>query len=141
MEANRRSLDMTIDACGYEVLIDHCHPDETPIIGCGCDGPPRTVADIAGIGACSLTPGDPSPIGRCPDCDELVYVDTAKTRAADAAPDMLAALIDLADAMREAMSAHIYDADNGEKPEPDCGYTAALAAADAAIAAAKGESI
>lgn len=26
------------------------------------------------IGACALTPGDPSPVGRCPECDCLAYI-------------------------------------------------------------------
>lgn len=37
-------------------------------------------------------------------------------------------------AITEAMEVHIYDADQGEKPEPDCGYVAAVKALDAAIA-------
>jgi hypothetical protein len=31
------------------------------------------------IHECSLTPGDRSPVGRCPDCDALVYIDRAET--------------------------------------------------------------
>lgn len=27
------------------------------------------------IGTCALTPGDPSPVGRCPQCDSLAYLD------------------------------------------------------------------
>jgi len=31
-------------------------------------------AEVAEIGSCCLTPGDPSPAGRCPKCSALVYV-------------------------------------------------------------------
>jgi hypothetical protein len=40
--------------------------------GCGWTG---SAEDVANIQSCALTPGDPSPVGRCPDCDALVYLD------------------------------------------------------------------
>ena len=40
--------------------------------GCGWTG---TAEKVANIKSCALTPGDPSPVGRCPDCDVLVYLD------------------------------------------------------------------
>lgn len=46
--------------------------NDTPV-RCACDWR-GTFADVAEIDECALTPGDPSPIGRCPECDELVYV-------------------------------------------------------------------
>jgi len=33
-----------------------------------------TAADLKDIGSAVLTPGDPSPAGRCPECEELVYL-------------------------------------------------------------------
>lgn len=38
---------------------------------CGWEGPAEELAEI---GECALTPGDPSPAGRCPKCDCLAYV-------------------------------------------------------------------
>lgn len=108
----------------YTVEIDHAHPPETPVGGCGCDGPNRTLAEVAEIGDCSLTPGDPSPAGRCPDCDGLVYVDTPKARAMDAAPAMLAELEALLPLITSEWGA----------------ASIAVRSARAVIAAAKGES-
>jgi hypothetical protein len=34
-----------------------------------------TFADLNAIDDCMLTPGDPSPAGRCPECDTLAYID------------------------------------------------------------------
>lgn len=61
----------------------------TPVSGCGCDECPATVADVAEIDGCALTPGDASPVGRCPSCDGLVYIDTPASRAEDAFRDLL----------------------------------------------------
>lgn len=33
---------------------------------------------------------------------------------------------DAADTIEQAMDVHIYDADNGEEPDEDCGYTATV---------------
>lgn len=38
---------------------------------CGWDG---TADKVSEVGDCCLTPGDGSPVGRCPECDGLVYV-------------------------------------------------------------------
>lgn len=58
----------------YKVLIEEPDP-ATPCecSGCGWTG---TFAECAEIEDCSLTPGDPSPAGRCsnPNCNSLVYV-------------------------------------------------------------------
>lgn len=40
----------------------------------------------------------------------------------------------MADLIKEAIATHIYDADNGEAPGPDCAYSAALAEAEAFLA-------
>lgn len=55
----------------YTVQMDEPKPG-AKCSGCGCwEGPFSKVKEI---GYCSLTPGDPSPAGRCPDCDGLVYL-------------------------------------------------------------------
>jgi hypothetical protein len=46
--------------------------ESTPVTGCGCVG--LTIKDMEPIGECWLTPGDPSPVGRCPECGGLVYL-------------------------------------------------------------------
>lgn len=38
---------------------------------CNWAGPAQ---DAQEIGSCALTPGDPSPVGRCPECDCLAYI-------------------------------------------------------------------
>lgn len=61
----------------YTAVIDDGELDaDTPVWGCGCDPDETlTVGGVEPIGSCMLTPGDPSPVGRCPDCDGLVYAD------------------------------------------------------------------
>lgn len=56
--------------------------------GCGWRGPARDLLQIEG---CTLTPGDPSPAGRCPDeeCESLAYLDRTVDRARDAGFEML----------------------------------------------------
>lgn len=54
--------------------------------------PGMRVHMVAEIGDCCLSPGDPSPIGRCPETGDLVYLDRPIDRARDAAPDLLASL-------------------------------------------------
>lgn len=56
----------------YKALIDDIAAD-TP---CQCQNCEWTggFAGLAPIGDCALTPGDPSPAGRCPECDTLAYV-------------------------------------------------------------------
>jgi hypothetical protein len=112
--------------------------DDQMCSGCGCD--PMPYSSLNPADDCLLTPGDESPAGRCPDCDCLVYPIEVEQgqRLERAAPAMLAALEIAAELIDEAMSVHIYDADQGEAPEPDCGYAAGLRTIRAAIAAAKG---
>ena len=54
----------------YTAEIDPCDPDML-CDGCGCD--PRPFKELIPIEHAVLTPGDPSPAGRCPECDGLVY--------------------------------------------------------------------
>lgn len=51
----------------YKVTIDDAHDDDC-MTSAGC-----TVAELDPIDGCCLTPGHPSPIGRCPDTGELAY--------------------------------------------------------------------
>lgn len=57
----------------YTAAVD-APPGATPCTcgDCGWTGPFFT---LAAIGDCSLTPGDPSPAGRCPACGTLAYVE------------------------------------------------------------------
>lgn len=71
--------------------------------------------------------------------DDDDAVREANARIIAASPAMLAALKRAADALDEAMTVHIYDADNGDEPDPECEYVATLAEIRAAIAAAEGE--
>lgn len=81
---------MTTEA--YEVAeVDQGHEETDPCGGCGC-GWYGTADEAADIGDCSLTPGDSSPVGRCPKCKSLVYLDRPKDRAQDRATDLLKAL-------------------------------------------------
>ena len=34
-----------------------------------------TASEVTEVEGCALTPGHPSPVGRCPECDSLAYVD------------------------------------------------------------------
>jgi hypothetical protein len=43
-----------------------CHCDD-----CDWKG---VFSDLKDIDDCSLTPGDPSPAGRCPECDTMAYI-------------------------------------------------------------------
>jgi hypothetical protein len=47
------------------------------------------VNDVGRVEDCSLTPGDASPVGRCPKCETLVYLNREIDRARDAAADLL----------------------------------------------------
>lgn len=42
---------------------------------CGACGWAGRFNALQAIGACALTPGDPSPAGRCPACESLAYVE------------------------------------------------------------------
>lgn len=69
------------------------HPDTTPCECANCEWV-GTIFDVEECDDVALTPGDQCPAGCCPLCDCLAYVITDKTKAADAAPAMLAALRD-----------------------------------------------
>jgi NAD-dependent SIR2 family protein deacetylase len=47
------------------------------LIACRCENCDQTYSadKLAPIVDASLTPGDPSPAGRCPECGQLAYVD------------------------------------------------------------------
>lgn len=59
----------------YKVQIDFARDPATILCTCSdCDW--KGTADLLeDIDECCLTPGDPSPAGRCPECDSLAYVD------------------------------------------------------------------
>src|SRR5471030_1193685 len=59
---------------GYFTATDFASDPTT--ISCACESCDwRGVATVLhAIGDCSLTPGDASPAGRCPECDTLAYV-------------------------------------------------------------------
>lgn len=63
---------------------------DTPVIGSGVTG--LTVLMVDPIEDCSLTPGDPSPIGRCPKTGDLVYLDRPIDRVRLEAESLLASL-------------------------------------------------
>lgn len=58
----------------YKVHMDFAK--DPALTECECDGCEwvGTADELQEIGECSLTPGDPSPAGRCPDCGTLAYV-------------------------------------------------------------------
>lgn len=56
---------------------------------CGWEG---AAGDVEDIGKCALTPGDPSPVGRCPECGTICYVQHTKYEAAMALVAELAAI-------------------------------------------------
>ncbi|MEX3929783.1 hypothetical protein AB4Y36_38230 [Paraburkholderia sp. BR10936] len=57
----------------YTAEIDYVKDDAPCHCGdCAWHG---TAAQTCDIEDCMLTPGDPSPVGRCPDCDALAYLD------------------------------------------------------------------
>lgn len=113
----------------YQAVTDFWRkpPSETPCTCSNCEWSGMG-DDLDEIEDCSLTPGDPSPAGRCPDCCSLAYVDTPETRARDAAPDLLVAL----EALHEQAAAVL---DYRDDPE----LQVAVDAAVAAIAKAKGQ--
>lgn len=61
------SYRVEVDEAGFEM--------DTPVATGCCEDGPETVGDCEEIGDCSLTPGDPSPVGRCVACGSLVYVE------------------------------------------------------------------
>lgn len=60
------------------------HPDKhCSVTGCGC-GWKGNVALMNPVTDGALTAGDASPAGRCPLCDELVYLNRPQDRAVNA---------------------------------------------------------
>lgn len=56
----------------YRAEVDHVE-DDTPCYCGDCDwhGVAQATKDVED---CTLTPGDASPVGRCPECDSLAYL-------------------------------------------------------------------
>lgn len=72
----------------YKVLIDEPAAETPCECSDGCQGPIPYSA-LSEIGDCSLTPGDPSPAGRCPECESLAYIVKAEP-AGTKAPELSA---------------------------------------------------
>ena len=74
---------LACDEVAYRAELDHLD-DATPC-KCGDCGATWPYDQLAQIGDCSLTPGDPSPAGRCTDprCDSLTYPDRPLDKAID----------------------------------------------------------
>ena len=71
----KTSVESAIETPTYVAHIDFASaPDQIPCT-CGDCGWQGMANALAAIGDCSLTPGDASPAGRCPDCDALAYID------------------------------------------------------------------
>lgn len=79
----------------YNATIDE--PDDTDRCVCGNCGEWNEWQNLIPIEDATLTPGDPSPAGRCPEtgCNALCYMDRTKDRAESNAMPMLKALRDL----------------------------------------------
>jgi hypothetical protein len=73
----------------YLAEIDLAEDTHCDCESCGWSG---TAAELADIEAAGLDPGDPSPAGRCPNCDALAHPALPADRLRDAAPELLAAL-------------------------------------------------
>jgi len=74
----------------YTVDIDE--PEDATVCECGSCNWQGRFSELTEIESCSLTPGDPSPAGRCPECDTIAYVVTEQTRLEGAAAELNAAL-------------------------------------------------
>lgn len=120
------------EAYGYIVRDWETPADDTVCNGCGCDDQP--FGKLLPIGECSLTVGDPSPAGRCPDCEGLCYVIEPATPTPEQWAAALAHIRTLSELIDQALTTHIYDESNGDEPDEDCAYTAATEAADAFLA-------
>ena len=71
-------------------------PAADPVVCSACNW--RGLAcDLLPPDGAILTPGDPSPAGRCPVCESLAYLDTPLARAEGAADRVVAVLRRLAD--------------------------------------------
>jgi hypothetical protein len=73
----------------YSYKAERDHLDDAALCKCGSCGALARYDQLRPIGDCSLTPGDPSPAGRCadPSCDSLAYPDRPEDRAAEVGPD------------------------------------------------------
>ena len=81
----------------YDYVVEISLPDDAAKLPCKCGscGWRGMASDVLEIEECNLTPGDPSPVGRCPsaeECGSLVYLDREQDRARDTAPELLDAL-------------------------------------------------
>jgi hypothetical protein len=65
---------MSSEPYDYRVQIDFMSDPETTAVKCGDCGWEGMASQLDGIVSCSLTPGHPSPAGRCPECESLAYV-------------------------------------------------------------------
>lgn len=61
-------------------------------VSCGSCSWKAKARELVPIDGCALTPGDPSPAGRCPECDALAYVDLPEDDAPAALRDLLSQL-------------------------------------------------
>lgn len=64
------------DLEGDHYVVEISYDDVPAQLQCRCGACPwvGTARSLCPIDSCSLTPGDPSPAGRCPDCDALAYL-------------------------------------------------------------------
>lgn len=83
----------------------------------GCDWI-GTADLVANIGDCALTPGDASPVGRCPECDSLCYI---KHRVRGDSKEALL-LVTEAEVLRELLLDS--EAHAGEEAVPEIAYKA-----------------
>lgn len=112
---------------------------DTPVKG-GFDG--MRVHMMAAIGECCLTPGDPSPIGRCPETGDLVYLDRPADRARDAAEallDALRAILPYAESRAEDMLEADGELDGCDPSDATRKAVAAVDAAKALLASLDGD--
>jgi hypothetical protein len=70
---------------------DHI-PEDAPCECGNCDWK-GAIAEATVIEGAVLTPGDPSPCGRCPECDSLCYLTRPEDAVRDAATELLAAVL------------------------------------------------
>jgi len=58
---------------GRTIIIERSASPETPAACGACDWR-GSAGDLAPVTDAVLTPGDPAPAGRCPECDSLAYL-------------------------------------------------------------------
>jgi len=113
---------------GYFTATDFASDPTT--ISCACESCDwRGVATVLhAIGDCSLTPGDASPAGRCPECDTLAYV------VQPSAAELALALGNMTALAAEAIGARA-GSDDSQDRELLPAYQLQLAGASALLAA------